>query len=71
VRSAQVRFGDTMKRRPRNSNTDPATIRFSGETRPPASALKRLRELRGSLKCAGAALDYLDRERKRDRERGR
>ncbi|MFZ0520956.1 MAG: AbrB/MazE/SpoVT family DNA-binding domain-containing protein [Candidatus Acidiferrales bacterium] len=30
-----------------------------------------IRELRGSLKCAGAALDYLQEERKRDRERGR
>lgn len=28
-------------------------------------------ELRGSVKCAGAALEYLQEERKRDRERGR
>jgi AbrB family looped-hinge helix DNA binding protein len=30
-----------------------------------------IRELRGSVKCAGAALEYLHEERKRDRERGR
>jgi AbrB family looped-hinge helix DNA binding protein len=30
-----------------------------------------IRELRGSVKCAGAALDYLHDERKRDRGRGR
>jgi AbrB family looped-hinge helix DNA binding protein len=30
-----------------------------------------IRELRGSVKCAGAALEYLQEERKRDRERGR
>jgi AbrB family looped-hinge helix DNA binding protein len=30
-----------------------------------------IREMRGSVKCAGAALDYLQDERKRDRERGR
>lgn len=30
-----------------------------------------IRELRGSVKCAGAALEYLQEERRRDRERGR
>jgi AbrB family looped-hinge helix DNA binding protein len=30
-----------------------------------------IQELRGSIGCAGAALDYLQEERKRDRERGR
>ncbi len=30
-----------------------------------------IRELRGSVKCAGTALDYLQEERKRDRARGR
>lgn len=30
-----------------------------------------IRELRGSVKCAGAALDYLQQERKRDREMSR
>jgi AbrB family looped-hinge helix DNA binding protein len=30
-----------------------------------------IRDLRGSVKSAGAALDYLQEERKRDRERGR
>lgn len=30
-----------------------------------------IRELRGSVKCAGAALDYLQEERRRDRARGR
>lgn len=30
-----------------------------------------IRELRGSVKCAGAALDYLQQERQRDREQGR
>ena len=30
-----------------------------------------IRELRGSVKCAGAALRYLEEERTRDRERGR
>jgi AbrB family looped-hinge helix DNA binding protein len=30
-----------------------------------------IRELRGSIECAGAALDYLLEERKRDREQGR
>ena len=31
----------------------------------------RIEELRGSVECAGAALDYLHEERKRDREQGR
>ncbi|HZL69248.1 MAG TPA: AbrB/MazE/SpoVT family DNA-binding domain-containing protein [Candidatus Limnocylindrales bacterium] len=30
-----------------------------------------IQELRGSIGCAGAALDYLQEERKRDREQGR
>lgn len=30
-----------------------------------------IKELRGSVGCAGAALDYLQEERKRDREQGR
>jgi AbrB family looped-hinge helix DNA binding protein len=30
-----------------------------------------IQELRGSIECAGAALDYLQEERKRDREQGR
>ena len=30
-----------------------------------------IQELRGSIGCAGAALDYLQEQRKRDREQGR